>query len=347
MQNGWSWLCNRVIFGINTSGKAVESITDITPSNVSPVTISSGTVYKASGNGKALASITDITPQDSAPPTVTQYGVYKPSGTGYVVKDYPQNLLNPGTTISSGKIYYASTSGCFLDDTYTSARASNTSPPKLVHGKYYQISGTDSISDGYLINNYSSVTPSNSSPVSVSTNWFYKPSASGYVIASYNDVTPSNSSPVALTSGDIDKMGGNGYAIESYSSVTPSDASPVSLTSGSIYKMGGAGYAFASSHPQFAVTNPSTSGTSARVSTYTISNKNGKKLLVLLFDARNTAQTSTKMDSATCSGGTLTKLCNLSSSNIQVAGTVYNLTVSSNTCTITLPNDGYVQVFEQ
>ena len=90
------------------------------------------------------------------------------------------------------------------------------------------------------------ITPSNSTPASMSADGVYHATAAGYAIASYNSVTPSNSTPVALTSGDIDKIGGAGYAIESYSNVTPSDSSPVSMSSGSIYKVGGAGYAIES-----------------------------------------------------------------------------------------------------
>ena len=218
---------------------------------------------------------------------------------------------------------------------------SNSSPVTLQGGRIYK-----AYNNGYAVGNITDITPSNSSPVSLTSGDICKMGGAGYAVESVTDITPSDSSPATITSGTVYKATANGKAVESVTDVTPSDASPVSLTSGSIYKAGGNGYAFESNHPQFAVTNPSTSGTSSRVSTYTISNKNGKKLLVLLYDARNTAQTYTEMDSATCSGGTLTKLCNLSSSNIQAAGTFFNLEVSSNTCTITLPTNGYVQVFE-
>lgn len=90
------------------------------------------------------------------------------------------------------------------------------------------------------------ITPSNSSPASMTSGTAYKPTANGYAIASYNNVTPSNSSPVALTSGDIDKIGGNGYAIASYSNITPSNSSPATISSGSIYKASANGKAVAS-----------------------------------------------------------------------------------------------------
>ena len=42
-------------------------------------------------------------------------------------------------------------------------------------------------------------------------------------------VTPSNSSPVSLTNGETYEMLDDGYAISSYTNVTPSNSSPVSL----------------------------------------------------------------------------------------------------------------------
>lgn len=72
-------------------------------------------------------------------------------------------------------------------------------------------------------------------------------------------ITPSNSSPASMSSGTTYEAQANGYAIASYSSITPSDSTPVALTSGSIYKAGGAGYAIASSPTSV---TPTTSGAS-------------------------------------------------------------------------------------
>ena len=88
------------------------------------------------------------------------------------------------------------------------------------------------------------ITPSNASPVNLTTGDSYQMLADGYAISSYTNLTPSNSSPVSLTNNTIYKTGGAGVAIASYSSVTPSNTSPASLSSGSIYKMGGNGYAY-------------------------------------------------------------------------------------------------------
>lgn len=87
------------------------------------------------------------------------------------------------------------------------------------------------------------ITPSNSSPASMSANVAYEPTANGYAIESYSSVTPSDSTPAALTNGAIYKAGGAGYAIASNpTSVTPS-SSGVYFSSG-IKKMASSGYAY-------------------------------------------------------------------------------------------------------
>lgn len=102
------------------------------------------------------------------------------------------------------------------------------------------------------------ITPSNASPVSLTSGESYEMQANGYAISSYTNLTPSNASPVSLSSGSIYKMGGAGKAVASVADITPSDSSPAALTSGSIYKAGGAGYAIASSPTSV---TPSSSGT--------------------------------------------------------------------------------------
>ena len=57
-------------------------------------------------------------------------------------------------------------------------------------------------------------------------------------------ITPSNSSPVSLTANAPVKPSASGYAIQSYTSKTPSDTTPPSVASGDIVKMGGAGYLY-------------------------------------------------------------------------------------------------------
>ena len=188
--------------------------------------------------------------------------------------------------------------------------ATTYTPPQMVSN------GIDDVFDAGVASATTSITPSNSSPVSMAANTGYKPTAAGYAISSYNSVTPSNSSPVALASGDIDKMGGAGYAIQSYSSVTPSNSSPVDLASGSIYKMGGAGKAVAS------VTSLAPSNSSpATISSGTVykASANGK--------AVSSVTTLTPSDSspATITSGTVYK----ASANGKAVSAVNSITVST------------------
>ena len=129
---------------------------------------------------------------------------------------------------------------------------SNASPVNLTTGDSYQM-----LADGYAIASYTNVTPSNSNPVTLSNDTICKMNGAGKAVASVTNITPSDSSPVSLSSGNIYKAGGSGYAIGSYSSITPSSSSPVSLSSGSIYKPSSSGYAIDS----YSSISPSSSGT--------------------------------------------------------------------------------------
>lgn len=100
------------------------------------------------------------------------------------------------------------------------------------------------INGAYVAPTINNITPSNTSPASMSTNNNYKPTANGYAISSYSNVTPSNSSPATLTSGNINKMSGSGYAIQSYSNVTPTTSG--TYFSSGFKKMSSSGYAYSS-----------------------------------------------------------------------------------------------------
>lgn len=103
-----------------------------------------------------------------------------------------------------------------------------------------------------------SITPSNSSPASMTAGNAYEPTANGYAISSYTRVTPLNTSPVGLSSGSIYKMDSSGFAINTYSNLTPSDySSPVSLQNSGVYKPTESCYAISS----YTDISPSSSGT--------------------------------------------------------------------------------------
>lgn len=130
---------------------------------------------------------------------------------------------------------------------------SNASPVNLTTGDSYQM-----LADGYAITSYTNLTPSNASPVSLSDDTIYKTNGTGKAIASLSDITPSNSSPVSLSSGSIYKMGGGGRAVAGISEITPSDLTLVPLQTSGIYKPLVSGVAIAT-NPQSV--SPSPSGT--------------------------------------------------------------------------------------
>lgn len=130
---------------------------------------------------------------------------------------------------------------------------SNASPVSLTSGDSYQM-----LANGYAISSYNNLSPSNSTPAALADDTIYKTNGTGYAIDSYTSVTPSNSSPASLTSGSIYKMGGAGKAVASVTDITPSDSSPASMSSGSVYKAGAAGYAIESNPTSI---TPSSSGT--------------------------------------------------------------------------------------
>ncbi len=99
------------------------------------------------------------------------------------------------------------------------------------------------------------ITPSNSSPASMTSGTTYEAQANGYAIASYSSVTPSDSSPASLSSGSIYKMGGAGKAVENVRSVYPDGSNPTSaaLLADKIYQPTRSGYAI-NTYTGFSVT---------------------------------------------------------------------------------------------
>ena len=142
------------------------------------------------------------------------------------------------------------------------------------------VSAIDDVYDAGVASATTPITPSNSSPASMTSGTGYKPTANGYAIASYYGInpltatslvdiqnnkmykgeadcygilkssylsqTPSNSSPAGLRDDKFYSFTESGVAIKDFDSVTPSNVGPVSLTSGNFYKMGGSGCAIES-----------------------------------------------------------------------------------------------------
>lgn len=85
---------------------------------------------------------------------------------------------------------------------------------------------------------------------------------------------------------------------------------------------------------------------SSASSTFNINNQENKKFLVLLFYHSGSSTAYNRLDGATCSGGTITKLCNLKNANATAYGTFYNIEITSSTCTITAPYNCFAKAFD-
>lgn len=197
-----------------------SATTPITPSDSSPVAMSANTGYKPTTNGYAIANNpTSITPSNSSPVTISSGTIYKASGNGKAVETVQTITPTYGIedTVQSGAIIRFGDSGVITKEIPT--------PSEL--------------------------TPSDSSPATITMNGLYSATGNGYAISSYNGLVPSDSSPVPLAGRQIYKITNGtatqvqGYAIESNpASKTPSDTSPAAVTSGSIIKPSSNGYLY-------------------------------------------------------------------------------------------------------
>lgn len=201
-------------------------------------------IYLSRKKGGTIA--TPITPSNSSPAQMTANTPVNPTGNGYAIASYDTIFpmaMNP-EQIEDGKIYQAISNGYAIGNYPFEMYPSNDNPQGVHSPNYYH-----AWDDGYVIESYSSVTPS-STPTSVSSGDIVKIGGSGVIVDSIptpTSITPSNSSPVALTTNTPVNPTASGYAISSYSSKTPSDSSPASVSSGAIIKASASGYLYSSS----------------------------------------------------------------------------------------------------
>lgn len=121
-----------------------------------------------------------------------------------------------------------------------------------VHSATYTPTGYSNANDMGAQNNYryvdtsayepTSITPSNSSPATITSGETYTATAGGVAIESYSSITPSNSSPVSVSTDGIYKMTVGGKVVGNVTNKTPSDTSPTFMNTGSIIKPSEAGY---------------------------------------------------------------------------------------------------------
>lgn len=97
----------------------------------------------------------------------------------------------------------------------------NATAADVKSGKTFYNSDYTKRTGTYVEPTINNITPSNSSPASMTANNNYKPSANGYAISSYSDISPLASSAINLTANDLYRPTTNGYAIKEYSGCTP------------------------------------------------------------------------------------------------------------------------------
>lgn len=71
----------------------------------------------------------------------------------------------------------------------------------------------------------------------------------------------------------------------------------------------------------------------------------GKHYLVLVYATLTTNMVYNRFDGCTASGGTLTKISNMTSASAHGVGTFYDLEASSSSVTLTAPYNAYCKVF--
>ena len=202
-----------------------------------------------------------ITPSNSNPDTLTSGSAVTPTANGYAIANYDTvDPLSTPTSVVADDIVKFVGSGKIVDD-ITSITPSST-PTSVASGDNIHIGGSGVIVDS--IPTPTSLTPSNSSPATITSGQTYTATASGVAVETVDYINPLNINPAPIAENNPFIAMGAGYAIQSYSSKTPSDSSPASVSANSIIKPSSAGYLYKSSGLGKCKAGTFTSSTSAQ-----------------------------------------------------------------------------------
>ena len=241
-------------------GGGGDITTPITPSNASPVSMTSGTGYKPTANGYAISSYDSVTPS-STPESVASGDIVKIGGSGVIVDSIPTptsitpSNSTPAALTANNPV--TPTANGYAISSYDSVTPSST-PESVSSGDIVKIGGSGVIVDA--IPTPTSITPSNASPVALTADTPVNPTASGYAIASYDNLYPSNEYVPGIINGRIYKINSGGFAINHYTIETPSNVTPPIVDAGDIIKIGGNEYESGYLIKDYTTVTPSTSG---------------------------------------------------------------------------------------
>jgi len=252
----------------NVSDKATVDITVNVPVSGDLGTktiITNGTYQALDDNLDGYSEVTVNVPQNATLgiKAITNNGSYNAITDGY--DGFSRVDVNvQGAALQSSKTVTATTSQQTVtpDQGYDGLEQVIVDPQ--VHTQTYTPAENTAANDMGVNNNYryvdtsgmytpTSITPSNSSPATITDGAIYKANGNGKAISSLSEVAPSNAMPPEIYNGGIYKIKTrNGYLISTINIVVPSDSNPPLLSvDNSWYRLNGtSGYLYRTVQPK-------------------------------------------------------------------------------------------------